>query len=100
MYRLLIAALLGVVFLQSPVLPQEKGKTFLSGLKVGQALQIKEVSGRFDITLLDELPALRVGYKVLEVGSDYVLVEDATGITELRIPVYSIKSITKLKLPK
>ena len=77
---------------------QEKGrKTFLSVLKEGQSVSVKEVGGRFEITLMKDV---KLGQKVIEVGSDYLVVEDAAGVTETRIPVYSIKSIVKLKVPK
>ena len=77
---------------------QEKGrKTFLSVLKEGQSISVKEVAGRYEITLLKDV---KLGHKVIEVGAEYVVVEDAAGITETRIPVYSIKSIVKLKVPR
>ena len=47
--------------------------------------------------LLKNIP---LGQKVIEVGVDYVVVEDAAGVTDTRIPVTSIKAITKLKVPK
>ena len=77
---------------------QEKGrKTFLSVLKEGQSVVVKEVAGRYEITLLKDV---KLGRRVIEVGSDYVVVEDVAGVIETRIPVYSIKSIVKLKVPK
>ena len=77
---------------------QEKGrKTFLSVLKEGQSVSVKEVAGRYEITVMKDV---KLGQKVIEVGSDYLVVEDVAGITETRIPVYSIKSIVRLKVPK
>ena len=72
-------------------------KGFLSILKEGQSVSVKEVAGRYEITVMKDV---KLGQKVIEVGSDYVVVKDAAGITEIRIPVYSIKSIVKLKVPK
>lgn len=74
---------------------EEKGrKSFLSVLKEGQRVVLKESAGRYEITVMEG------GHKVIEVGPDYVLVEDLAGVTETRIPVYSIKSITRIKGPK
>ena len=72
-------------------------KGFLSVLKEGQSVSVKEVAGRYEIAVMKDV---KLGHKVIEVGGDYVVIEDAAGITETRIPVYSIKSIVKLKVPK
>lgn len=72
---------------------QEKGrKGFLSVLKEGQAVVLKEAAGRYEITLMEG------GHKVIEVGPDYVVVEDIAGVTETRIPAYAIKSIARIKV--
>jgi hypothetical protein len=72
---------------------QDKGrKGFLSVLKEGQAILVKEAAGRYEITLMEG------GHKVIEVGPDYVVVEDVAGVTETRIPIFSIKSITRIKV--
>jgi hypothetical protein len=72
-------------------------KTFLSALKEGQVVIVKEVAGKYEITVMKDLPA---GSKVLEVGTDYILLEDPSGLLETRIHVTSIKSIIRVKLPK
>jgi len=41
-----------------------------------------------------------LGHKVVEVGADFVVVEDIAGIQQLRIPVYSIKSVGITKIAK
>ena len=72
---------------------QDKGrKGFLSVLKEGQAVVLKETAGRYEITLMEG------GHKVIEVGPDYVVVEDIAGVTETRIPIFSIKSIARIKV--
>ena len=77
---------------------QEKPrKGFLAVLKEGQTVVLKESAGKYEITLMKNIP---LGHKVIGVGSDYVVVEDAAGVTETRIPVTSIKAIIKLKIPK
>lgn len=72
-------------------------KTFLSPLKEGQTAVVKEVAGRYEITLIKDV---RLTHTVKEIGADYVLFEDALGTTETRVPIYSIKAIIKVKIPK
>lgn len=72
-------------------------KGFLSVLKEGQSVSVKEVAGRYEITLMKDV---KLGHKVIEVGADFIVVEDAAGVTETRISAYSIKSVVKLKVPK
>ena len=95
-FSLVIAALLLAVTATSNAQDKPK-KTFFSALKEGQIVTVKEVAGKYDITVMKNAP---VGSKVLEVGTDYVLLEDPAGVMETRIHVTSIKSIIRLKLPK
>ena len=97
MTRSLFAVLLCATFALACLSPvangQEKGrKGFLSVLKEGQAVVLKETAGRYEITLMEG------GHRVIEIGPDYVVVEDIAGVTEIRISVYSIKSITRIKV--
>jgi len=72
-------------------------RSFLAVLKEGQTVTLKESAGKYEITLMKNIP---LGHKVIEVGSDYVVFEDHASVTEIRIPVTSIKAIIKLKIPK
>jgi len=77
---------------------QEKArKNFLSALKEGQSVVLKENGGRYEITVMKDV---RLGHTIIEVGPDYIVVEDAAKVSEIRIPVYSIKAITRIKVPK
>lgn len=89
----LFCATVAVACLSPTASGQEKGrKGFLSVLKEGQAILVKEAAGRYEITLTEG------GHKVIEVGPDYVMVEDIAGVTETRIPIYSIRSIARIKV--
>lgn len=46
------------------------------------------------------VPGVDLGHKVVEVGTDFIVVEDLVGVTETRIPIYSIKAVTITRLPK
>ncbi|WP_437191367.1 hypothetical protein [Planctomicrobium sp. SH527] len=98
--------LIGVLFLSAfllmaipPVMSpgqDRSNKGFLDVLQVGQSVSIKEDHGRYEIRLFD---GIQVGHKVKEIGMDYIVVEDIAVVTETRIPVYSMKSVIKLKVP-
>ena len=97
MPRSIIAVLLCATFAFACLSPaangQEKGrKSFLSVLKEGQGIVLKEATGRYEITLMEG------GHKVIEIGPDYIVVEDIAGVTETRIPIFSIKSIARIKV--
>jgi len=102
MNRPLIAVFLSAFVLAASFTTTSHGqdkprKGFLSILKEGQSVSVKDVGGRYEIIVMKDV---KLGQKVIEVGSDYLVVEDAAGVTEIRIPVYSIRSIVRLKLPK
>jgi len=104
MNRIVIILLLLVIaatatFTASGQAPAEKQRHFLAALKVGQPVSVKEVSGRYEISTVEGVPGVQ-GHKVIEVASDYVVVQDISGVTETRIPLWSIKAIVRLKLPR
>lgn len=99
-FALLLAVLiaLGVATVPGQA-PDNPRIGFLSDFKVGQAVNVKEVAGRFEFTTFnDGLTAL--SHKVIEVGPDFVTVEDIAGVAETRIPIFSIKSFVRFKVPK
>ena len=79
--------------------PAEKQHTFLSALKEGQSVSLREVSGRYEISSVQGVAAVH-GHTVIEVAADFVVIQDVAGITETRIPVFSIKAVVRLKVPK
>ena len=78
--------------------PDKPPQGFLSEFKEGQSVMVKEVAGRFEISMFEDGPEL-LSHKVTSVGTDYVTVEDIAGVTETRLPIYSITSIVRLKVP-
>lgn len=100
MNRVQISAILAFVLAFNLVMAtsgQDKPqKTFLSTLKIGQTAVVKEIAGRYEIMLIRDV---RHGHTVKDVGTDYVVFEDALGTTETRVPIYSIKAIIKVKVP-
>lgn len=69
----------------------------LAPLEKGSKVAIKEAAGRFEINVV---PGMAEGHTVAEVGGDFVVLVDPSGVTETRIPIYSIKAITVTRVPK
>ena len=77
----------------------DKPDGFLSILKKDQPLILKEVAGRFEISLMDD--ALEpLTHKIISTENDFLVVEDIASVSETRIPIYSIKAITTITTPK
>jgi hypothetical protein len=68
-----------------------------AGLHKGEPIALKELVSCFEITVFPDGPET-LGFEVVEVGHDFVAVRDASGIREVRIPVYAIKSITVMRV--
>ena len=97
-FVLLLAALVayGTVSAQQPERPR---MDFLAGLKKGNSVNVKEVAGRFEFSFFDD-GQMVMSHKVIEIGPDFMTIEDISNVTETRIPIYAIKSIVKNKVPK
>lgn len=78
---------------QAPAQP----KGVLGILRPGQPVSLKDVAGRYEIGVFDNGPDM-LGHKVIEVGADFLVIEDIAGVTETRIPLYSIKSVVTVKV--
>jgi len=92
---LLLAGLLFVASGQAPAKPHG----ILSVLHAGQPVSLADDDGGYRLNLFKDGPEI-LGHKVVEVGSDFVVVEDIAGIQQLRIPVYSLKSIGITRIGK
>lgn len=89
MVALLALAIMHVASLgQAPT----KASGVLSVLHAGQAAVLTDTPGGFEISIFaNEKPQL--SHEVIEVGSDFVVVRDATKIRETRIPLWSVKAV-------
>lgn len=59
---------------------------------------MKDEGTAFTIRFFDpEMPQSR---KVLEIGSDYIVVRDIAEVQETTVPVYSLKGIVKVRTNK
>jgi len=76
--------------------PQEKVGLF-SSLSKGQKVSVKETVHGFEINVME---GVDFGSTITELDPNYIVLVDLTGTTETRIPVYAIKSIKTVRLPK
>lgn len=95
-FAFLLAVLIAVGVANVSGQAPDHPKGFLSILKAGQSVDLKEVAGRYEIR--SDGGMAMTSHKIVEVGSDYVVVADA-GVADTRLPVYSIKSFVKFKVP-
>jgi hypothetical protein len=72
---------------------------FFSVLKKDQKIGLQETANGYHIKVFKNFGVDTAPYKVIEIGDDYIVIEDAIGVNEIRIPIYSIKSITTVKFP-
>lgn len=85
-------------FAASAQAPAERKSNFLAALKENQQVTLKETNGRYEISIVEGVAAVQ-GHKVTEIGPDYIVVQDIAGVTELHIPLFSVKAIIRLKMP-
>lgn len=93
---LLVSAAIGT-FTVTAQAPAEKQTNFLSALKEGQQVSVGQDAGRYEITTVAGVVGVQ-GHKVTEIGNDFIVVQDIAGVTESRIPLWSIKAIVRLKV--
>lgn len=88
---LLLLALSSSFAVEAP----KKPKGIFSSLKVGQPVTLNDHGAAFSFSFLDE--GLPLTHKVIEVGEDYVVVQDAAGVSDTLIPAYSLKGIVRTR---
>jgi hypothetical protein len=78
--------------------PREAKKPGLfAPLEAGQRVALREKDHGYEIALV---PGVELGHKLVEVGPDYLVLQDAAGVTETRISIWAIKAVTVTRLPK
>jgi hypothetical protein len=69
-------------------------KTVLSELAVGQSVGLKDHGSSYEISVMDvDIPR---SHTVVEIGPDFIVLEDVAAVTRTTIPVYSVKGIVRL----
>jgi hypothetical protein len=70
-------------------------RTIFSTLKVGQAVTLKDKGGLYEIGTVDD--AERLTHKVVEIGDDYIAVQDEVGLTDTRIPTTAVRAVVQVR---
>jgi hypothetical protein len=86
-----------VALLTVAAAPRDERKGVLAPLEVGQQVGLREAANGYTINVV---PGTPLGNKVVEVGTDYVVLEDAAGLTQTRIPVTSLRAVIVTRLPR
>ena len=92
-----IVLLLGLMALASAHSADEPQKPtgVYSSLKVGQHVTLKNEGTAFTISYFDEETPL--AHKVVEVGTDFIVLQDAAGVAETTIPIYAVTAVVKVR---
>ena len=91
---LILAITLGTYLNDSTLDAADNPKTSVfKHLKKGQIVTLKDNGHNYSIQVLPNLP---IGHKIVEIGSDYLVIEDAGSAFTFYIPVTSIKTISFL----
>lgn len=94
----ILLALIGLAVLLSTATsqpPPAARRTVFTTLKIGQPITLKEKSGLYEIGTTDEAGPLT--HKVVEVGDDFLVVNDEAGSVESRIPVTAVRLVVHVK---
>ena len=94
--QLAVAWAFGVVAVLAAAAPRGGGAGVFGPLEKGSKVALKETPGGY---LIFVMPGVELGHTVAEVGADSVVVADAAGVTETRIPVYAVRAVTVTRLP-
>jgi hypothetical protein len=92
---LMVALLFSPLFAQQQ--EQAKSTGVLANLKVDQAINVKELGSRYLLTVIESKSDLPMPHTILELGPDYIVIRDFTGLNETRIPIYSIQAVVNFK---
>ncbi len=91
---LILAITIGTYLFTSKVDAADNPKaSVFKHLKKGQIVTLKDNGNNYSIQVLPNLP---IGHKIVEIGSDYLVIEDAASAFTFYIPVTSIKAISFL----
>lgn len=92
-----LAAVLGLVLLVAAAPNEQKKPGVLSVLLVGQNVAVKEMAGGYQVNVM---PGVDLGHKITEIGPDFFVVEDVTGVVETRIPLFAIRSVVVTRVER
>jgi hypothetical protein len=75
---------------------EKKSTGIFSELKVGQHVNLTEHTNSYSISYFEK--EIELANRVVKIGDDFVVVRDVAGVKEIRIPVYALKGIEKVRV--
>lgn len=75
---------------------EKRQKGVFSTLKIGQTVTLKQESSGFMVSYFDD-DTVPLTHKVIEIGDDFIVVEDIAATRETTVPIYALRSIEKVK---
>jgi hypothetical protein len=78
-------------------LARQEKRSVLSVLRRGLPVTIREVAGRYEVGIVEGLNE-PLPHEIANVGHDYVVVADLLGLKRTLIPIWSLASITIVKI--
>ena len=90
-------ALGGLVMLAAGFAPPAPQTIFVD-LAVGQPVTLDQIAGRWQIGALQMDPPVRLGYTVKAIGADCIVLDDISGLKQLRIPSTAVSAVVTTRL--
>jgi len=74
----------------------KKPRGAFSKLKVGHQVTLRQESSGFMLSFFDD-DKVPLTHTVIEIGDDFIVVEDVSATRETTIPIFALRSIEKVK---
>lgn len=94
-HQLGFLGLIAVVVVLTLAVADLPKRTAFADLKVGQQVGLKDLGAIYEISVLDDNTPQ--SHKIIEIGSDFIILKDVAGVTQTTIPVTALKSIVRMK---
>ena len=67
-------------------------------LRAGQAVRLEQLAGRWRIDVLKMDKPLELSHTVIEVGSNFIVLEDITGLQQVHVPLTAVLAVVTTRL--
>ena len=75
---------------------EKKPSGIFSELKVGMYVKLIDHGNSYSISYFEK--EIELANRVIEIGDNFVSVRDVAGVKEIRIPVYAVKGVEKVRI--
>ncbi len=92
-----VVAVMAVVVAARAQEPAKPAAGVLAGLRVGQNIVMVDAGAGVHLTVFSAERPAPGPFRITELGTDYVVIQDVAGLNEHHIPIYAIKMVTNVK---